>query len=93
LVGQGGDELPGVPVGPDVVHSLLAKPRRQVDRDIGTVAERGSDSPELVEVLVAEDQALDLAAHQHRVDALFGEPLLHPRRTHPVSNSTLMHLP
>ena len=80
LIDGHGDHLAGMPLLLDV-----GKPRRMeafgnVNRNAGTVPEGRADPPEVIEMLVADDQRFDLALPQHLVDAFLGEAPIHPGR-------------
>jgi hypothetical protein len=78
LLGGYGDYSSGVTLLLDECQAGGMEAFRQVDRNIRTVLERRANPPEMIEMLVADDQGLDLALLQQAVDALFGEAAVHP---------------
>jgi hypothetical protein len=73
---------PEVPVGRNAkrFRPLGIETVRYVQRDIRTVSERRSDSPKVIDVLMADHQGLDLSILKEAVDAFLGKAAVHPGR-------------
>jgi hypothetical protein len=78
LIQRHGDHRAGVALPLDQVKPVGMETLGYIDREARAVLEGRADPPEVIEMLVADDQRLDLALPQHRVNAFLGEAPVHP---------------